>query len=289
MKILIIGHGFIAKSIIARLVNEGHEVTVFSRNLVENSQARQELGDIFDFSRFSKVLARKFEIVIHTAWITTYDIYRNDVSNLKYAEFTKNLAQYLIHSDINHLVVLGSCAEYGIQYAPSTAGLTRTNPQSIYAEQKVEAFNATKEILEGSSVRFTWARIFYPYGPNQDQSRLIPYLINELEAGKTPLLMDLTSVYDWITTRDIASAISWVIQQDLPTEIDIGTSVGFTNLELLEALGDLLQISSQINYSEIQKAEATQMFVVGKNSPLFGSGWLPDDSLRAGLDWILQK
>jgi len=270
-------------------MDEGHEVTVYSRNLVENSQARQELGDIFDFNNFVKVMSTKFEIVIHTAWITTFGAYRNDVSNLKYAEFTKNLARYLVHSDIKHLVVLGSCAEYGTQPTPSTAGLTRTNPQSIYAKQKVEAFNAAKEILTGSDVRFTWARIFYPYGPNQDQSRLIPYLINELKTGKTPLLMDASSVYDWITTRDIASAISWVIRQELPTEIDIGTSVGFTNLELLKALEDLMQVSSQFNYSELHQTETTQMHVVGENSPLFGSGWLPDDSLKAGLNWILQK
>ena len=287
MKILVIGNGFIATSVINRLESEGHELLVFSRRLSERINCQQVLGGIFDFEEFIRVLDWRPQIVIHTAWITTPGAYRNDHSNIKYAQFTTDLAKYITHSDVEHLITLGTCAEYGYQEGPSIAGITNLAPSSLYAEQKVIALNSVKEIMQKSDVRFTWARIFYPYGPNQDHKRLIPHLIHSLRNGGSVVLADTSSIYDWITTRDIASAILWIINRDLPTEIDVGTSFGFTNLKLLATLEELLQTTNQLPALEMHNLGNNEVFVVGKASPLFTSGWSPKDSLITGLEWVL--
>ena len=54
MRILIIGSGFLATSIIEKLESEGHELLVFSRKAKKNIQCTQIQGDIFDFEEFSK-------------------------------------------------------------------------------------------------------------------------------------------------------------------------------------------------------------------------------------------
>ena len=289
MKILVIGNGFIATSVIKRLESENYELLVFSRTSSEKIICQQVLGDIFDFEEFVKVLDWRPQIIIHTAWITTPGAYRDDLSNIKYAQFTADLAKYITHSDVEHLMILGTCAEYGYQGGPSTAGNTIPSPRTLYAEQKVVAFNSVKELMECSDVRLTWARIFYPYGPNQDQKRLIPHLIHSLKNGEPVVLADTSSIHDWITTRDIASAISWAIHNDLPIEIDVGTSFGFTNLDLLEALEKLLQTTNQLPGYETHSLGHSEFFVASKNSPLFISGWLPADSLGTGLEWVLNS
>jgi len=287
MKILVIGNGFIATSVIKRLQSEGHKLLVFSRTPGARINCQQVLGDIFDFKEFIKVLDWKPQIIIHTAWITTPGVYRNDLSNIKYAQFTIDLAKYISCSDVEHLIILGTCAEYGYQDGPSTAGITNLSPSTLYAEQKVVAFNSVKELLQKSDIRFTWARIFYPYGPNQDQKRLIPYLIRSLKNGEPIVLADTSSIHDWITTRDIASAISWAINNELPTEIDVGTSFGYTNLELLAIVEVLLQTTNQLPAREMHNLGHKEVFVAGKTSPLFTSGWSPTDFLIAGLEWVL--
>ena len=289
MKILVIGNGFIATSIIQRLGSEGHELLVFSRTISERIHNEQVLGDIFNFEDFLKTLSWKPQIIIHTAWITTPSIYRNDPSNLKYADFTSELARYVRNSDIEHLVILGTCAEYGHQSGPSTAGITRLSPNTLYAEQKVAAFNAVNEMLQESDTRLTWARVFYPYGPIQDQKRLIPKLIRALKNGVPIQLDDTSSIYDWITVRDISSAISWIINNQVPTEIDVGTSIGFTNLELLTTLEELLQTTNQIPTHVEHIIGLNEVFVASKKSPVFISGWLPKDSLTSGLEWLLDS
>ena len=289
MKILVIGNGFIAIPIIQRLDSEGHEILVYSRTISERIHSEQVMGDIFNFGDFLKTLSWKPQIIIHTAWITTSSIYRNDPSNYKYAQFTTDLAEYLTHTDVEHLIILGTCAEYGHQHGPSTAGVTKLSPSILYAQQKVAAFNAAKEFLDGSKIRVTWARIFYPYGPNQDPKRLIPHLIHSLKNGDPILLTDTSSIRDWITTRDIASAISWVIKKEAPLEIDVGTSFGYTNLELLTTLAELLQKTDQLDHANFHSIELNEAYIAGKDSPLFKSGWLPSDSLSAGLEWVLDS
>lgn len=287
MKILMIGNGFLASAIVERLEFEGHEILIFSRTWNPRMKCQQILGDIFDFSGFLKVLAWKPQIVIHTAWITTPGVYRNDPSNLQYAEFTKNLAKSLLIGDVEHLIILGTCAEYGKQSRSSLAGFTSTSPTTLYAQQKIDAFVSVKEILQDSSIRLTWARVFYPYGPNQDYRRLIPQLVESIKSTEPFVLSDISSHYDWITTRDIASAISWVLTHNLPIEIDLGTSFGYTNLEILGFLEGLLRAKSVLSGDKIHNFGLNEVFVADKKSALLSSGWSPMDPIDSGLKWSL--
>jgi nucleoside-diphosphate-sugar epimerase len=287
MKILVIGNGFLAIPLIERLESEGNEVLVFSRTRSTRVQCQQVIGDIFQFDEFIKVLHWKPQVIIHTAWITTPGIYKNDISNFQYAEFTTNLAKFVTLSDIEHLIILGTCAEYGRQVGPSMAGSTKLSPSTLYAEQKVAAFHSVRKILQESDRRLTWARIFYPYGPNQDSKRLIPRLIDSLKRGESMALADTSSIYDWITTRDIASGISWILNHKLPMEIDVGTSFGHTNLEVKMILEELLEINHHESSLMPHNFGVNEVFVANKNSPLFASGWSPEDSLRSGLYWVL--
>ena len=287
MKILIIGNGFLAVPVIQRLESEGHQVLVFSRTRSARVNCQQVIGDIFYFEEFIKVFDWKPQVVIHTAWITTPGIYRNDISNFQYAEFTTNLAKFVTRSDVEHLIILGTCAEYGRQVGPSMAGFTKPSPSTLYAQQKVAALHSVRETLQESDLRLTWARIFYPYGPNQDSRRLIPRLISSLKRGESVALADTSSIYDWITTRDIASGISWILNNELPMEIDVGTSFGYTNLELKMILEELLEINLHEALRKQHNFGLNEVFVASKNSPLFTSGWSPEDSLRSGLNWVL--
>ena len=175
MKILVIGNGFIGSAIVKRLESEGHELLTFSRTFKAGDKSQQVVGDVLNFDIFAKTLLWNPQVVIHTAWITDHATYAQDASNSEYAQFTSLLARAVSQSNIEHLIVLGTCAEYGTQNRACTAGITKLNPTTYYGKQKVIALNSAKEALLESKVRLTWARIFQPYGRNQDSNRLLPY------------------------------------------------------------------------------------------------------------------
>ncbi len=289
MRILVIGNGFIAGTIIQRLESEGHELLVFSRSAKSDVSYKQIVGDILNYADFIQTLIWKPQVVIHTAWITTHDKYSNDSSNFTFADFTIRLATHVASSGVEHFIVLGSCAEYGSQTMASTAGVTNLNPESLYAEQKVRAFESSEKILIDSSTRFSWVRIFQPYGPGQDKKRLIPHLIHSIKSRQLIDLTDTTTILDWITTRDIALAISWIISNSAPVELDLGTSIGYTNLDLLKLLEGMLGNSNQWERLAEQVSAGNQVSVVGKDSPLLNLGWQPYDSLDRGLEWVLRQ
>ncbi len=289
MKILVIGNGFIGASIIHKLEQEGHELLIFSRTRKAGILSPQVIGDVFIWDDFLKTLAWEPHVIVHTAWITAHGDYPGDSSNYDYAEFTSRLARAVSKRKLKHLIVLGSCAEYGNQTNVSVAGLTELKPNNLYARQKIEALNAAKLSLLGTDVRLTWARIFQPYGPHQDKKRLIPSIIGSLNKNLKVELRDTSSILDWITTRDIASAISWIIKHDTPIEVDVGTGVGYTNTEVLQHVELLLGRTGQSAARPSVSPMKTKVSLVGKDSPLFVSGWLPSDSLHSGLEWVIRS
>jgi dTDP-6-deoxy-L-talose 4-dehydrogenase (NAD+) len=288
MKILVIGNGFLGSVIIRRLEADGHELLIYSRSIKEGIRGKQIIGDIFSFEDFVKVFSWKPEVIVHTAWVTAHGSYVDDPSNYKYGHFTSKLAHLVATTDVSHLIVLGSCAEYGTRSEASTAGFTKLKPNNLYAQQKMESFISARDLLRDSGVRMTWARIFQPYGPGQDKKRLVPYIFDTLKQGGEVQLRDTSTILDWITTRDIASAISFIIRENTVTEVDIGTSIGFTNIELLRHLEEVLGNTKQWERLAEQSSNNGAVSLVGKKSPLFKSGWLPGDSLYMGLEWAIK-
>ena len=288
MKILVIGNGLLGTSLIKRLKSENHTLMVFSRRYREEIECEQKIGDIFSFDKFKSVFNWKPQIVINTAWITTPGIYRNDPSNHMYSQFAVDLANHVSHTDVEHIINFGTCAEYGPQSGPVEAGTTQLAPTTLYGEQKVAAHRGVELSLKGTEIRSTWARIFYPYGPGQDPHRLIPMLINAIKNSNEIKLNDISSQYDWISARDVASAISWVIRTDLPPQIDVGTSVGYTNLQILETLYKMLKPQGGMPSNLKHDFGLNQKLIVSKNSPLLKSGWVAQDSLESGLQLVLE-
>jgi nucleoside-diphosphate-sugar epimerase len=288
MKILVIGNGFIAKPIIRQLESEGHSLLVFSKSAKKDILCRQVIGNVFDFENFVKVLSWKPQIIIQSAWVTSHISYTDDQLNYDFTRFTSKLAKETLKIDLEHLIILGSCAEYGLQTTPSVAGKTQLNPNNVYAKQKVITLSSCLEILSRSDTRLTWARIFQPYGLGQDENRLIPYLISSLRLNKEIHLQDITTLRDWISTRDIAHALSWVINKRLPVEVDFGTSIGYSNLEILEKLQQLMGVSNQPSFTSGLPIGNRSMAVVGGDSPLFSSGWRPTIGLDAGMELLLK-
>lgn len=289
MKIVLLGNGFLAHELIQSLENQGFELLICSRHENSSISSRQLIGDIFDDQLLIEALKWEPKVLINTAWITSHNSYMNDERNYAYSQFSKRLAQYSIDSTLEHIIAFGSCAEYGTQSSPSVAGVTKLAPSNLYALQKMEALYSMREILAGSKIRLTWARIFQPYGRNQDPNRLVPYLINAIRSELKIELRNSTAINDWITTIDIASAISWVIHNQCATEIDIGTGIGHSNYSLVQKLLTLMGKScDSLNLGPIS-SESSSIAVVGNASPIFKSGWRPKYDLDSGLSWVLGK
>lgn len=291
MKVLVIGGtGFLGSEIATKFQADGKIVRSLNRSFSPALNIEQFIGDISQPDSYKKLITQwEPEVVIQSAWVTEQESYRDNPSNKLYAQNTLELAEHCFQADTKHFIALGSSAEYGFPKEPCNASSTRTNPQDIYGSYKLWASERLRELADEYSRKISWVRIFQPYGPNQDSTRLIPFAANKLAANETISINNPNTVLDWITSRDVANALAYTVDHDLPEIIDIGTSIGTPVIEMLRKVALLVDADPSLilDNSSANTTPDPYELVVSKNSPLFESGWKPQDSLTTGLSWAL--
>lgn len=293
MKVLVIGgSGFLGTEIVNELGRQGHEVKSMNRNFSLTLRSEQIVADICNPESYQKEISTwKPEVVIQGAWVTGQSIYRESPLNEQYVTDTLKLAEFCFQSETRHFLVLGSSAEYGVPKEPCNTLSTPTAPTDLYGISKLQTLERLTELAQKYSQRLSWARIFQPYGRNQDSARLIPHAAAELSVGKTVKVSSPFTVLDWISSRDVASAVTFAVQNSLHPIFDIGTSIGSSVLQVLQEVANLLDADPRLLEIDANSASVKNQFtlVVDKNSPLFTAGWRPQDDLHSGLTWALSR
>jgi nucleoside-diphosphate-sugar epimerase len=292
MKVLIIGgHGFIGNAIHDTLKADGHEVVSTSSRVSTNYKNLLIDSNLFDTNSMEALLNFvEPDVVIQSSWVTEKKNYEYSADNLRYSSATVDLARLCFQKNIRHFVGIGSSAEYGVYQPNCIAGKSPTLPETAYAQSKLRTFELISEISDSFSTRFTWVRIFQPYGKGLGHSRLIPIIVNGLQSGSTVRIQRPNNVLDWISVEDIASAISFLLKVDTPKVLDVGTGVGTSVLDLANSIAEILNLDSGlISTSANPLADEINYLVVGKESPLFQAGWNPEDALLPGLRRMFSK
>lgn len=290
MKILVVGGtGFLGSEIVQRFLEDGHQLRSLSRKK-SRVHVDQWIGDIGQPASYKDLISNwKPEVVIQTAWVTDQLSYRNSEKNPIYAKNSVEFAEHCFQSDVKHFVALGTSAEYGRPNQLCNAASTPSLPLDLYSADKLWTFANMKKIVQNYETRFSWARIFQPYGKNQDPNRLIPSAAKNFKEGKKFTTQSSENVLDWITSRDIAGAVSYIIKHDLPEVLDIGTSVGTSVGAVLNEVARQCGVDESYIEKTITRdqLETPLELVVNPKSPLLAHGWKPKDNLHAGLSWAL--
>jgi nucleoside-diphosphate-sugar epimerase len=226
-----------------------------------------------------------FDCVISTAWNTDLNTYRSSPDNFRYSEATLNLAELSKRYQVPKFLALGSAAEYGDRNFNCLAGVSELVPNNPYSLSKISTFRSIEFLLKSSNTIFVWCRIFQPYGINQDPNRFLPFLISSLTSGIRPVINHPDFIFDWIHTSDIARALVYIIENDFEGAMDIGTSVGTSNIELFHLL---LKISGRDPNGTNDSSDSTaQGLVMSQEARLLTSGWRPTLELPLGLSTLI--
>jgi len=218
MKVLVTGaSGFVGQHVVLQLLRRGHVVTAVGRH-----EAKARGFDWFDRVRFIECDIHcpitdpfeKFgrpEVVIHLAW--------PGLPNYKSLfHFEKNLpADYrflkaLVEGGANHLLIAGTCLEYGMQNGALTE-MMPTMPSNPYALAK----DTLRKLLQSLQVqhRFTlqWSRLFYMYGVGQNSNSLLAQLDHAINNGESSFNMSGgEQLRDYLPVEVVASRLVLLIE-----------------------------------------------------------------------------
>ena len=208
--------------------------------------------------------------------------------NIQSLASSLSLFQTLIKAGCQQIVAAGTCFEYDTNFGYLHED-TPACPASLYSATKLSCCLIGSQLAAQAKISFAWGRIFYPYGPQEDQRRLVPAAIKSLKQG-VPFPASLgDQVRDYIHVTDVASAFCTLMEKQADGIFNISTGSPVSIRHLLETLGLLMNRRNLIQLGALPYRNWEPPFICGDNTRLRNLGWNPYYSLEEGLLDTIQK
>ncbi len=292
MKVLITGaSGFVGSHVARLLVAEGCEVHV----LVRESSNRWRIQDILpsmylwqsDLVAFENMNAYlqeiKPELCIHLAWYAVPGKYLNSQENLDSIQASINLLSQLAELGCKRFVGIGTCFEYDLSLGYlSESSLTK--PITLYAATKVALSTILQQFAQITEMEVAWIRLFYQYGPMEDERRLIPGIISSLLRDEVVKTTKGEQIRDFLHIEDVASAIWAVAKSNVSGVVNVGSGQPVTVGQIALELGNLLGKPDLIHLGALPYRPNDPMFICANNELLRKkTDWTQKYNLTTGL------
>ena len=284
--------GFVGSHLVRRLAGEGMQVGVLIRSNRNVQRIKDVLprlqvfhADLRDHSSVADALTRfQPECLVHLAWQGVGNRERNDLQQLENLSLALNLLRAARAAGCQTYVGVGSQAEYGACRDVISED-TPNNPTTIYGLTKLCHCLQAREFCASAGMRFVWLRLFSSYGPDDDPSWMIPYLVQTLLRGETPSLTLGEQKWDYIHVRDVAGAILAVVQNAKASGIyNLGSGDAATLRSTIEYIRDLIDPSLSLGFGQIPYRPDQVMFLQADISRLAAdTGWRPGIRIQEGL------
>jgi len=204
-----------------------------------------------------------------------------------------NLLDEMDKNGIKRLIFSSTCAVYG---NPKTLPVTEDseiNPESPYGESKYICERIINSYFSLNKIRPTIFRYFNVVGSDENfrafekhepETHILPLAIDACIHGETFNLFgnqyetrDGTCVRDYIDVRDLVCAHVIALSKDVNNAFEdnifnLGVGKGYTNLEILRAIENILNKKIKINIKTMREGDAVALYAN------------PDKAYKA-LDW----
>ncbi len=297
MRVLVTGAaGFVGASVVRRLVADGHEVGA----LVRPGSLRWRLDrvepltviecDLSDREALGRALAGwKPQTCIHLAWYAVPGKYLDARENLDCLAVSLQLLEQLAAVGCGRVVMTGTCAEYDTDQGYLRES-SPTRPATLYAAAKLSLM-MTSAIRAGQlGIGFSWARLFYLYGPYEDPRRMVPSLIRSLLERKPFKASSGQQIRDYLHVEDVAGALCALAIAPADGTFNVCSGEPVKVRDLMTALARLAGHADLVGFGELPDRAWEPAFICGDSSRLrAATGWGPSYELEAGLrqtlDW----
>lgn len=267
MAILVLGGaGYIGSHMVDRLIEKSEEEVVVVDSLVTGHRAAVHpsakfyQGDLADREFMSMVFGENPDVdaVIHFA---AYSLVAESMKKpLKY--FDNNTAgmikllEVMSEFGVKYIVFSSTAATYGI---PNEIPIKETTPQrpiNPYGESKLMMETIMKWSDRAYGIKFVPLRYFNVAGAKPDgsigedhspETHLLPIILQVAQGVREKIMIfgddyntpDGTNVRDYVHPFDLADAhllaLNYLRQGNPSTAFNLGSSTGFSNLQILEA------------------------------------------------------
>ncbi len=292
MNVLVTGiTGFIGSHLGRRLVADGHDVVA----IVRPGSPRPLIADYESSLRFieaelrdadayrSRLRELRPERAFHVAWYAEHGRFWSAPENLDSVSATLSLTRALADAGCARLVCAGSCAEYRWD-SRLLSEESPCEPASLYGVAK----NAARQLVCAASdelgISTAWARLFFPFGPGEAKTRLIPQVALALLRGENARCTHGRQLRDFIHVADVAAGLCAIADSTLVGPVNLGSGTPTSIAEVAHAIARLCgRAPGDVILGAIETGADDPDEIVADMSKLLSTGWHPELSLEEGL------
>lgn len=297
-KILITGAtGFVGARVTRFLVEQGRDVALLMRP-ESNTRRIDDLmdrcsvlrGDMSCLDKLRNPLSSFApQAVLHLAWEGVKGVDRNSPIQMRNVSSSIDLYRLTEELGCKHFVGLGSQAEYGpLQGKISESDPTR--PTTAYGAAKLATGLVLERTAAASDRPFAWLRLFSSYGPDDDPSWLIPYMIKRLLAGEKPSLTRAEQIWDYLHVDDVADGVIAALDSGACGVFNLGSGQARPLRTIIELIRDLIDPSLPLGFGEVPYRPDQVMHLEADITSLSSaSGWRPQIALEDGLSDLVRR
>jgi UDP-glucose 4-epimerase len=276
------GTGFVGTHLCNLLQKSGWTVWSVSRRATGPAFAHRHWQvDLADAGATTALVkSTRPDYVFHLAghvWVATgLDVILPTFQSNLYS--TVNLLHALAGTNCRRVVVAGSQIE-----PDERAG--EAVPNIPYALSKWASSEYVRMFHRLYQVPGVIARIFYVYGPGQNVSKLIPYVIGCVSRSEVPKLTSGRSLADWIYVDDVAHGLARMAVAPIAPgcTIDLGSGSLITTVELVHKIYELLETDERPVFGALPDRSAERARAARIDETRRQLGWSPRVSLSDGL------
>jgi nucleoside-diphosphate-sugar epimerase len=293
--------GFVGARVVRQLVEQGRDVAV----LLRDSSNSRRIDDLLDRCTVVRASLTQLDVargplerfapeaVLHLAWEGVKGADRNSAIQMDNVGASIQLYRLTEEVGCRHFIGLGSQAEYG----PLSGKITEadpTRPTTVYGAAKLATGILLERAAAASGRPFAWLRLFSSFGPDDDPSWMIPYLINTLLAGDKPSLTRAEQIWDYMHVDDVAAGVIAALDAGARGFFNLGSGAARPLNEIITLIRDAIDPSLPLGFGEVPYRPDQVMHLEADITALCGaSSWKPAVSLETGIvetvDWYRKE
>jgi len=290
MRVLLTGaRGFIGRHVLALLqsdprVREIHAVRSPAGDSAPGARTTWHAVDLTaDGAARALIEAARPTHVVHTAWVTAHNDYWESADNLRWLAASCDLVQAFQTAGGERFVQIGTAAEYDWSCGYMVEGVTPEKPSTLYGVTK-KSFHDT---LQTAAAKFGFSaatgRVFFGYGPYENQARIIPYACRQIALGKPADFSSGKAWRDFLYIEDLAAAAIALLFSSLQGAVNLTSGDPVQLARIVTLLGEIGGRPDLIRLGARPDRAGDPPMVVGDAIRIRSTGWAPAHDLTSAL------
>jgi nucleoside-diphosphate-sugar epimerase len=297
-KVLVTGAtGFVGANLVRRLLQEAYDVHIFTRAFSNKWRLADVLSklsdytvDILEAEKLRGLVNQiKPDIIFHLATAGIYGGIHLSDKKLIETNFLGTINLFNACQDIDYkcLINTGSSAEYGSKKHPMKE-TDACEPINMYGVTKCAATLYGSFVAKTKDKPVVAFRLFSPFGPYDDKSRLMTYAITNALQNKELNLANPKAVRDYIYVEDVVGLYTKCIDRaySLRGEVfNVGSGSQTSIAYVIEKIMQFTHSKSIIHWNAVRpRAYDADRWEANMEKTCKSFDWQPKHNIDEGLE-----